>query len=167
MNREEKNLEINALEDVFSASASILVVHYQGVNVKQLTDLRNKMREKNCNVKVAKNTLARIASEKTGCKDLTPLLTGATLLVYSEDPIAPFKVLLDASKAVPAFQVLGGLLLGKLVSGSDVEKIAAIPSLDTLRSGLLGLIKSAPTRFVRTLAQPSVKILNVINANYK
>ena len=82
MNKEQKKNYITEMTANFENSEAVLVTHYQGLTVKQLDELRKRMREQGIQFKITKNRITKLALEKTKCKDLANLFTGRLLLHF-------------------------------------------------------------------------------------
>ena len=98
MNKEKKQEYIKEMSTQFDSSDAVIVTHYQGLTMKQLDDLRNRMREHGIQFKITKNRITKLALEKTRCKDLADLFKGPTAVAMSEDAIASAKILTKFSK---------------------------------------------------------------------
>ena len=98
MNKEQKTSLISSLKDRLSSSAFVALVHYRGMSDKQLYDLRVSLKSKSCGMKIAKNTLIKIAIKGTDLEVLSSHLVGPTAVLYSQDPVALAKVMCDISK---------------------------------------------------------------------
>ena len=92
MDRAQKEKVVEELGQIFESSGVVVVAHYTGLTVAEMQDLRARMREAGGSVRVAKNRLAKIALEGKPCASIAELLTGMTVLSYSEDPVAAAKV---------------------------------------------------------------------------
>ena len=88
MNRAEKSETVAALNGVFSDTGVVVVAHYAGLTVADMTTLRGRMREAGARVKVAKNRLARLALLGTDVAHIADLFKGPTVIAYSRDPVA-------------------------------------------------------------------------------
>ena len=95
MDRAQKEQLVDELGQIFESSGVVVVSHYAGLTVAEMQDLRAKAREAGGSVRVAKNRLAKIALEGKPCESIAELLTGMTVLTYSEDPVAAAKVAQD------------------------------------------------------------------------
>ena len=113
MDRAQKEKVVDELGQIFESSGVVVVAHYTGMTVAQMQDLRAKLRDVGGSVRVAKNTLAKIALEGKPSAKMADLLTGMTVLAYSEDPVAAAKVCEAYAKGNDKFQILGGAM-GKL-----------------------------------------------------
>ena len=164
MDRGEKREAVAALQQVFSSTTVVVVCHYAGLTVAQMSALRRQMRTAGASVKVAKNRLAKIALEGTEVASIGGLLKGPTLIAYSTDPVAAPKVASDFAKAneklVPTLVSIGGQVL----SGKELEKVASLPTREQALSQLLGLLKAPIEKLVRTLAEPQAKLVRTIAA---
>ena len=114
MDRAQKTKLVASLQHMFKATSVVVVCHYAGLTVAQMSALRRQMRQAGANVKVAKNRLARIALEGTDVASISALLKGPTLLAFSGDPVAAPKVASDFAKANDKLVILGGAM-GKTV----------------------------------------------------
>lgn len=164
MDRAAKAELVTQLHEVFQHTGVIVVAHYAGLSVAQMTDYRNRMREAGGTVKVAKNRLAKIALKGTELAEMTDLLTGPTCLSYSEDPIAAAKVAVDYAKTNEKLVILGGAMGTTMLDANGVKALASLPSLDELRGKIVGLIQAPMVKIVRTVNEPGAQLARVIHA---
>ena len=167
MNRSEKSDLVNALHSTFEDSASVVIVHCIGLTVAESTDLRTKMRYENCNFKVTKNRIARIALKDTKYQHMESMFSGPTAIGSSEDPVMAAKILVDFAKKNEKLIIIGGGLEGKPLSKSDVEALAKLPSLNDLRGKLVGLIQAPATKILRVILEPATQVLRTISQKSK
>ena len=92
MDRAQKEKVVEELGQIFESSGVVVVARYDGMTVAQMQDLRAEMRSVGGSVRVAKNRLAKIALDGKPCESIGKLLTGMTVLTYSEDPVAAAKI---------------------------------------------------------------------------
>ncbi len=164
MDRAEKRELVTILRDVFSNTGVIVVAHYAGLTVAQMTDLRRQMREAGGQVKVVKNRLAKIALEGTDAEGITELFTGPTVLAYSDDPVTAPKIAVKFAKDNKSLVILGGTM-GTVVLDSDgVKSLASLPSLDELRGKLVGLIQAPAGKIAQVVNAPAGKLARVLSA---
>jgi large subunit ribosomal protein L10 len=162
--RAEKRDVVTALHDVFAKTGVVVVAHYAGLTVAQMTRLRSDMRSAGGQVKVAKNRLVKLALEGTDAKGIADLLKGPTCLAYSADPIAAPKVAVKFAKANEKFVILGGAMGTSVLDVKGVNSLADLPSLDELRSKLIGLIQAPASKIARTLNEPGAQLARVFAA---
>ena len=164
MERAEKREVVTALHDVFAKTGVVVVAHYAGLTVAQMTKLRSEMRSAGGRVKVAKNRLVKLALEGTDAKGIADLLKGPTCLAFSADPIAAPKIAVKFAKTNEKFVILGGAMGGTVLDAKGVNSLADLPSLDELRGKLIGLLQAPASRIARTLNEPGAQLARVFGA---
>ena len=164
MERAEKREVVTALHDTFAKTGVVVVAHYAGLTVAQMTQLRSDMRSAGGQVKVAKNRLVKLALEGTEAKGIADLLKGPTCLAFSEDPIAAPKVAVKFAKGNEKFVILGGTMGAQVLDAKGVSSLASLPSLDELRGKLIGLIQAPASKIARTLNEPGAQLARVFGA---
>ena len=164
MERAEKREVVTALHDVFAKTGVVVVAHYAGLTVADMTKLRSEMRDAGGRVKVAKNRLVKLALEGTDAKGIADLLKGPTCLAFSADPVAAPKVAVKFAKANEKFVILGGAMGAQVLDAKGVSSLAELPSLDELRGKLIGLIQAPASKIARTLNEPGAQLARVFGA---
>jgi large subunit ribosomal protein L10 len=164
LERAEKREVVTALHDVFAKTGVVVVAHYAGLTVAQMTKLRSEMRNAGGRVKVAKNRLVKLALEGTDAKGIADLLKGPTCLAFSADPIAAPKIAVKFAKANEKFVILGGAMGATVLDAKGVNSLADLPSLDELRGKLIGLIQAPASKIARTLNEPGAQLARVFGA---
>ncbi|MBT5187210.1 MAG: 50S ribosomal protein L10 [Kordiimonadaceae bacterium] len=164
MDRTQKEEMVSFLKGVFDASSSIVVVRNLGLNVAEMSDLRNKMREEGASLKVTKNRLARLALEGTEIESLGDHLTGTTALGYSEDVVAAAKVLVKYAKGNEKLEIVGGSMDATILDVNGIKALAALPSLDELRGKLVGLLQAPAGKLVSITQAPAGQLARVFGA---
>ena len=164
MDRAEKREFVARLEDVFSTSASVVVAHYAGLTVANMTELRSNMREAGGTVKVAKNRLVKIALQGTEAEGMAEFMTGQTVLAYADDPVTAPKVMADYAKKNDKLVLLGGAMGATVLDANGVKALAELPSLDELRGKLVGLIQAPAQKLASVTQAPASQLARVFNA---
>ena len=164
MEKAEKREVVTALHDVFAKTGVVVVAHYAGLTVAQMTKLRSEMRSAGGRVKVAKNRLVKLALEGTDAKGIADLLKGPTCLAYSADPVAAPKIAVKFAKANEKFVILGGAMGATVLDAKGVSSLASLPSLDELRGKLIGLIQAPASKIARVLNEPGGQLARVFAA---
>jgi large subunit ribosomal protein L10 len=162
--RAEKREVVTALHDVFAKTGVVVVAHYAGLTVADMTRLRSDMRSAGGQVKVAKNRLVKLALEGTDAKGIADLLKGPTCLAFSADPIAAPKVAVKFAKGNEKFVILGGAMGAQVLDAKGVSSLASLPSLDELRAKLIGLLQAPASKIARTLNEPGAQLARVFGA---
>ena len=167
MNRNEKTDLVNNLHDTFDNAASVVIVHCIGLTVEESTSLRTKMRNENCNFKVTKNRIARIALKDTKYQHMDSMFKGPTAIGSSNDPVMAAKLLVDYAKENEKLVIIGGGLEDKALSKIDVEALAKLPSLNDLRGKLVGLLQAPASKILRLSVEPASQVLRTISQKSK
>lgn len=148
----QKQAIVAELKDKLQNAVTGVLVDYSGINVADDTDLRRKLREAGVEYGVVKNTLTRFAAKEAGLEELSDVLNGTTALAVSnDDVVAPAKVLYDFSKDHEYFTIKGGFVEGKVVSVAELEKLATMPSKETLLCMLLYALNGNVSGLARAL----------------
>ena len=164
MLRARKSEIVDGLKGVFSDAGVVVVAHYKGLSVAEVSELRRGMREAGAAFRVTKNTLARIALADTPYATLEGLFTGPTAIAYSADPIAAPKAAVGFAKRNDKLAIVGGALPGNLLSPEQVRALADLPSIDELRARLIGLLTTPAARLVGLLQAPGGQLARVLAA---
>ncbi|QRG04708.1 50S ribosomal protein L10 [Xanthobacter dioxanivorans] len=167
MDRAEKQQLVTTLTDVFKSTSVVVVAHYSGLTVAQMSRLRRQMKASGATVKVAKNRLAKIALEGSDVAHVASLLKGPTVIAYSSDPVAAPKVAVEFAKANDKFVILGGAMGTTALNVDGVKALATLPSLDELRGKLVGLIQAPATKIAQLTTAPATKLARVFGAYAK
>ncbi len=165
MNKEEKKEAIDELHEKFTRAKTAVITGYSGINVEQITELRRKLRNAKVEYRVVKNTLARKAAEGTGLDPLKDYFVGPVGLALGyDDVVAPAKVLYEFNRMQAKLELKVGVLDGKLLKQADIKALASLPSLNTLRGKIVGLLQAPASRMVGVLAAPGGQIARVLKA---
>lgn len=164
MLRAEKPEVVDGLRDTFAQSGVIVVTHYQGLNVAEMTDLRRVMRAAGGGFCVGKNRLVKIALDGTPFESTSDLFSGPTAIGFSQDPTVAPKVLTDWAKKNDKLKIIGGGLGTTLLTPEAVKALAEMPSIDELRAKLLGVLNAPASKLVGLLDQPATKLVRVLAA---
>ncbi len=142
---------------VADAKAAVLV-DYRGLTVEQDTELRKALREAGVVYKVYKNTMLQRAFDGTDYAQLDKHLEGPTAIAFGiDDATAPARVLAEFAKKAPKLEFKGGVVEGVYYDVKGLEKVAQIPSRETLISKLLGSLQSPVANMARVLKQIAEK----------
>lgn len=154
MNKAQKLDLVSLLRKSLSENMFVAIAHYRGMNDKELYEMRVALKKKQCGMKIAKNTLVKVAVKGTDLESLIPHLNGPTVVLYSQDVVALSKVLSDVSKKVEVLKIKVGYFNKALVTESAIRDIAKLGSLDEVRSSFIGVLKGVQSNFVRILSAP-------------
>ena len=163
MDRAQKEKVVEELGQIFESSGVVVVAHYQGLTVAEMQDLRAKVREAGGSVRVAKNRLAKIALEGTDVAGIADLLTGMTVLAYSEDPVAAAKAADEYAKANDKYVILGGAMGGTILNADGVKAVAKMPSREELIASIVGCIGAPASNIAGAIGAPASNIASILS----
>jgi large subunit ribosomal protein L10 len=162
--RTEKRDFVASLATVFGETSFVLVGRNAGLTVAAVDDLRRRMKANGATYKVAKNRLAMRALDGTRFQGISPLLKGPTALAWSSDPVAVAKTAVEFAKGNDKFVILGGALGNQMLDANGIKALAELPSLETLRASLLGMIQTPASRIASVLQAPGGQLARVFKA---
>lgn len=143
---------IAAAKDVLGSCSDYIFTDYRGLTVEQISDLRGKLRAKNCAFKVIKNNFARIAFEEMQLGGVSDYLAGPTAIALStEDANEVAKILYDFAKDVPALQVKGGLIEKEVYDAEKLEAFSKLPGKKQLIAMIMSTINAPVQKVAATL----------------
>ena len=162
MDRARKEQVVSELKDVFNNSGIIVAAKYAGITVADMSDLRNKMREKSAYVRVAKNRLARIAIENSPPEGMKHLLVDQIVLMYSEDPVTAAKISVEFAKTNNNLDIVGGAMGNKILDPDGVTEVSKLPSREEVLSSISALLVAPAGGLAGSLEGPSSAIAGVL-----
>ena len=124
MSRDQKKNYITEMQSQFENNEAVLVTHYQGLTMSQLDELRAQMREHGIKFKITKNRITKLALQKTKCKELSNLFTGATAVAFSDDAIISARILAKFAKTNENLKLLGGVMGNDVFDQAGVQSVA-------------------------------------------
>ena len=164
MNREQKESFVQNLKSIIAENSLVLVFHYRGMSMTDMTDLRVQSFNSGCNIKVTKNRLTKLALEGSDKAALSEFFDGPTAIAYSSDPVQLTKLLTNFAKNNSNLVILGGIMDNEILSVEKIEILSKLPSLEEIRAQLIGLISSPAQKIASVLTAPSGDLARVINA---
>ena len=162
---EDKKALVQEVNAVAGESVTAVAAEYRGLSVSEMTELRKQARNAGVYLRVVKNTLARRAVEGTDFECMQDTLKGPILLAFAkEDPGAAARVIREFAKGHAALQAVSLSAGGQLLPGSDLSKLADLPTMDQARAMLLGVMMAPMSKLVRTLAEPAAMVARTLSA---
>lgn len=151
--------------DWVNRSQAMFVTEYTGLSMKQMDDIRGKIRASGGEFHIIKNTLARVAFKQAGMPFPENLLEGSTAIAFAFTDVAGMaKTLTDYAKTSEFVKVKGGFLDRRTIRAEDVKALADMPPLPVMRAQLLGTLLAPAGKLVRTLAEPARSMAAVLKA---
>ncbi len=163
MDRAQKAESIEALKGVFEGAGAVVVTHYLGLTVAEMSDLRGRLRKEGAAFKVVKN---RLAQKAIGGADEAAhaLFKGPVGIAYAPDPVSAAKVATQYAKDNDKFKVVGAIMGETVLDTAGVDALAKLPSLDELRAKIVGLLNAPATRVAGVLQAPGAQLARVLSA---
>jgi large subunit ribosomal protein L10 len=163
--RVEKQILTKEYIGRLNGSPFFIVVGYQGLKVEQLTTLRKNLNKTAAEVHVVKNSIFRIAAKEAGVADLNGALAGQIAVVTGQKDISA------AAKALKTFaadndklKIKFGYLNNARLEQADILTLADLPSIEVLRSKILGVINAPAQKLVTLINTPASQLARVIKA---
>jgi large subunit ribosomal protein L10 len=162
--RSEKPIVVEEIARVYKESPSVIIAHYHGLTVAQVSALRESLKVKNAGFKVVKNTLAKIAASKSGLGNAIDLFSGPTAIAYSKDPVDVAKLVVEFSKTHEKLKIVGGIIDNQILNEHSIKELSKLPSLNELRGRIIGLLQSPATKIAGILQAPASSVVRVMQA---
>ena len=157
MDRAHKAEAIETLKGVFANSGAVVITHYMGLTVAELTDLRARLRKEDAQITVVKNRLAQKALAGSAGEAGDALFKGPVAIAYGRDPVSAAKVVTQYAKDNDKFTVVGALMGQLVLDQQAVKSLAALPSLDQIRAQLIGLLQAPAAQLARVFSAYAAK----------
>jgi large subunit ribosomal protein L10 len=165
MNREEKEKFVADLHSRLEKAQGTILIHYQGLNVENISILRNQLRNTDAEFQVVKNRLLKLACQGTDTELVKDHMQGPSAIVLTyEDLVSPAKVLVDFAKGFNQLRFKGGQISGKVIDEEAIKRLAELPGKEVLLAQVLAAMQAVPANFVRVLNGITGKLLNALKA---
>jgi large subunit ribosomal protein L10 len=164
MDRAQKAESIETLKGVFADAGAVVVTHYMGLTVAEMTDLRGRLRSEGAKLKVVKNTLVHKALDGRTGEAGDALFTGPVAIAYGPDPVSAAKISTQYAKDNDKFSVIGAVMGDEVLDAKAVSALATLPSLDQLRAKIIGLVPAPATKIAGVLQAPAAQLARVMQA---
>ncbi|MBO8136895.1 MAG: 50S ribosomal protein L10 [Desulfotomaculum sp.] len=164
--KQEKAQMVAELKEKIDKSQVIVLADYRGITVDKVTSLRSDLRKAGSELKVAKNTLIKIAAKEAGIEGLDSYLEGPTVLAFGyEDPASAPKIINKYAKELDEKLVIkAGVLEGAVVSPDQVKELANLPSREELLAKVVGGMQAPLYGFANVLAANLRNLVYVLEA---
>ncbi|MBI4848884.1 MAG: 50S ribosomal protein L10 [Nitrospirae bacterium] len=152
LNKDEKKIAVSELQDKFQKAKGVVFTEYRGLNVEEISGLRNSLRSAALEFKVVKNTLAKIAAKGTSVEAAKDNFTGPVgIAIGYDDPVLLVKKVLEYSRTNEKLQIKGGLIEGGVYNLDALKTISALPSRETQLAMLAGAMQAPVSKLARLL----------------
>jgi large subunit ribosomal protein L10 len=164
MDRAQKQVAIETLKGVFDGAGAVVVTHYMGLTVAEMTDLRGRLRVEGAQLQVVKNTLVQKALAGSVGEAGDALFKGPVAIAYAPDAVSAAKVATQYAKDNEKFTVVGGLMGLQVLDQASIKALASLPSLDQLRAKIIGLLQAPATKIAGIMQAPAGQLARVVGA---
>lgn len=162
---QEKVKNIVEFEDLINGSNSIFLADFSGLDVKKMNTLRDKFHQNSVEIRVIKNTLAKIALHNAGIQDLDSFLNGQNAFAFGhDDPAAPARILFDFAKEYDTPKIRGGIFEGRLIGPDKINVIRNLPSKEQILAQIVSQIQAPVSTFIGVLNEILRSFVGVIDA---
>jgi large subunit ribosomal protein L10 len=161
----KKEKQVNELREKLTNVSSAILTDFRGLTVKEITDLRRRLKEANIEFKVIKNNIVIRAVKESDLETLTEYLQGPNAIAFGvDDPVIPVKILMDFAKEYQKLEVKAGIIQGKVLKEEEIKKVAKLPSKEMLLAQIVGGIQAPLSKLLNVLNSPIRALLNVLRA---
>lgn len=164
MRAEKQNITVEYLNRL-NASPFFIVVDYRGLKVGPITELRKRLTKAGAEMHVVKNSIFKVAVKEAGLADLGSTLAGQLAVVTGQKDVS------GAAKIVKTFaaefdkpKIRFGYLKNQRLESADIVALADLPSIEVLRSKLLGVIMAPATKLATIINTPATQLARVLKA---
>ena len=165
LSKQKKNEVIDQYKDWLKNSQAVILLEYTGATMKNMENIRAKIRESGGEFHVVKNTLVKLALESNGYAIPEGLLENSSAASFAfSDPVGTAKALSEATKGLEAIKVKGGYMGSEVLNAAQVKALAELPPLSVVRGQLLGVLQAPAGKLVRTIAEPARSLASVFRA---
>jgi len=165
MPKPEKVKIVSELKEKIGEAKSLLLTDFTGLNVEEIGELRNQLRQFSVEYRVVKNTLAKISVEDLGITEILNFLDGPTAIAFSlDDPLVPAKVITEFAKKTNKPKMKAYYIDGQIYEGAQIEEISKLPNREVLYAQLVGTISAPISNFVYLLKNVLQQMVLVLNA---
>lgn len=165
ISKKRKEELVDQYQSWLKNSQAVFLTEYTGLSMKQIDDLRHKVREAGGEFHIIKNTLGKVAFEGAGLTFPETLLEGSTAATFAFQDVATMaKLVAEFARTSDFVKVKGGFLENQALSSEDVKMLAELPPLPIVRAQLLGVLTAPASKLVRTLVEPARQMAAILKA---
>ena len=163
LSREKKAAVVSEVSVALSDAQAAILANYRGLTVAQISQLRREARNSGVDVRVVKNTLARLSVSGSLFDCLSDHFVGPLLVSSSRDPVAVAKVVSEFAKTHDEFEISVGSMNGQLIDSEAIQKLASLASRDELLAQLAATLLAPLGSLARTLNEIPTKFVRAVS----
>ncbi|MEW6097272.1 MAG: 50S ribosomal protein L10 [bacterium] len=161
----KKEKQVNELKDKLDKVSSAILTDFRGLTVKEIMDLRRRLKDANIEYKIIKNNIVIRAVKDTPLETLTEYLQGPTAIAFGvDDPVLPVKILVDFAKEYKKPEFKAGVIQGKILKDEEIKNVAKLPPREILLAQVIAGIQAPLLGLLNVLHAPIRSLLNVLKA---
>ena len=140
----QKREIVAGLTEKFKRASGFYLVDFMGMTVEDSIRFRRELKKKGIEYQVAKNTLVKRALSEIGDFGIPEeKFTKSTGVVFGyDDPIAPVKIIKEITEKFELPKLKAAIIEGQFYDGSELKKLAALPSKPDLIASILGSLEA-------------------------
>ncbi|AHC73393.1 50S ribosomal protein L10 [Candidatus Endolissoclinum faulkneri L5] len=162
MNRTKKSELIKSTHSALKCADVLIITHHAHLKVKEIDDLRSKIRSVGGYYKVIKNRLARLALLGTTYMNLSKFFIGPTSLTISKNPIAAIKVIVEFANKNDKITIIAGGIGKQVLNANEIYALAKTPSIEESRKNIVSILQNVNRKTVTIIGAPASKITRVL-----
>ena len=161
--KQEKKELIDGYVNWLTKSNAAFVMAFNGMSVKDITEMRAEAREIGGELHVVKNTLVNIALEKAGLEN-KGIFDEASIVAFAFEEAPSMAKIVEKASKTDSFKIKGGFMDGAPIEVDQIVALAKLPPMPQMRAQLLALINTPATQLVRTISEPARQVAAVVKA---
>lgn len=160
--KEKQNIVDEYIEKLKDLSA-LFVLHPEGLTPNDATVLRKQLKAQQASFNTVKNTLFRIALDKSEITYNDLDFSGENAVIFSHgDPSESAKIVYEFLKENEKGTIKGGFIENSYISKEKVETLATLPPKEQLYAMTVGTIAAPITNFLYVLQANITGLMTVL-----
>ncbi len=156
LSRSQKAAQITDLKEKMSKASSVIFTQYIGLTVADITKLRSELKKEHAEMQVAKKSLIQIAAKEAKLPEISDaMLPGAVACLFSmKEPTAGASIAFAFAKTHAQVKLVGGVFSGSILSKTEANDLAVIPSKLVLLATFASMCRSPLVSFASACSSP-------------
>ena len=164
MDKAGKQAALSELEGIFEKAGAVVVTHYSGLSVAEMTGLRAKLREGGGQLKVIKNRIAKIALAGKGGDAASDLFQGPVAIAFADDPTVPAKATTEYAKDNEKLKLVGAIMGEEVMNAKGVEVLATMPSREEMIATVVARLLGQASQIAQRINAPGQQLAGAVDA---
>lgn len=164
MDRNAKQDAVEELSEIFDNTGSVVIAHYSGLTVAEITSFRDRLREVGGTFKVVRNRLAKLALQGKPGEGASDMFQGPVGIAFSEDFVAAPKVAIEFAKENDKFVIQGGFMDAEVFDAAGIEALSKMPSREELIATIVARLTGQASEAIQRLTSQGSQLAGAIEA---